>query len=211
MSNKEEKRPVSGTLSSREMRDKSRVNYALLHSHGAAAYKNDQTETEDDLYEYENGGRVVSDVGGKSGMHPTEGSGEISDLDPGSRNEEQMTREMEEIDREMKFLADQEALMTKSQQLQEKRLALQEMRKKVSKLRGMNSQSVNKLEHKSVNKPSSKPVKKSKVSSEPKTKVPIDSKLTIHSSASGSRSCHIGELTSSDSDNEININTLRKE
>ena len=91
MSDKEEKRPVSGTLSSREMRDKSRVNYALLHSHGAAAYKNDQTETEDDLYEYENGGRVVSDVGGKSGMHPTEGSGEISDLDPGSRNEEHDT------------------------------------------------------------------------------------------------------------------------
>ena len=75
----------------------------------------------------------------------------------------------------------------------------------------MNSQSVNKLEHKSVNKPSSKPVKKSKVPSEPKTKVPIEPKLTIHSSASGSRSCHIGELTSSDSDNEININTLRKD
>ena len=117
---------------------------------------------------------------------------------------------MEEIDHEMKFLADHEVLMTKSQQLQEKRLALQEMRKKMNKLRGMNSHSVIKLEHKSVNKSPSKPVKKTKVPLEPKAKIPVESKLTIRSSASG-RSSHIGELTSSDSDYEINTKSLRKD
>lgn len=210
MSDKEEKRPIPGTSSSRELRDKSRVN-AMLHSQGATSYIDDKTETEDELYEYENGGKGVSDVRKKSSMPPIERGGEISDLDPGSRNDEQMAREMEEIDREMKYLADQEALMMKSQQLQEKRLALQEMRKKVNKLRGMNSHSVSKLGQNSVYKLPSKPVKKTKISSEPKTKGHVESKLTIHSSASGSRSCHINELMSSDSDNEIDINALRKD
>ena len=36
------------------------MNYAKLHSHGAAAYIDDIIETEDDLYEYENRGGLES-------------------------------------------------------------------------------------------------------------------------------------------------------
>ena len=117
-------------------------------------------------------------------MQPLGASGDISDLDPGSQNAEQMTEEMEQIDREMRFLADQEALLEKSQQLREKRLALQQMRQKVSKLRGMDSHSESILKHKVVSKTTNKPVKKTKTPLEPKTRVPLEPRVIIYSSAS---------------------------
>ena len=205
MSDKEGIVPSSGTSSGREMRDKSRVNYAKLHSHG----KGDRIEAVDDFYESENVEELVSDKLGKSGMQPLGASGDISDLDPGSQNAQQMTEEMEQIDREMRFLADQEALLEKSQQLREKRLALQQMRQKVSKLRGMDSHSESILKHKVVSKTTNKPVKKTKAPSEPKTRVPLEPRVIINSSASA-RTTHV-EQTSSDSENEINIKTLRKD
>ena len=57
MSDKEGIVLSSGTSSGREMRDKSRVNYAKLHSHG----KGDRIEAADDFYESENVEELVSD------------------------------------------------------------------------------------------------------------------------------------------------------
>ena len=188
--------PTSGTSGSRDLRDRPRVNYAELHSYGTSKQQDIQTGAVGGFHGAEGRHLSMGMTHGNIGMQPTED--EISDLDPSSQNNEQMTREMENIDREMKFLVDQEALLTKSQQLREKRLALEEQRKKVTKLRGMNSNSEN-FKHRTVTKTSKNAKQQSDVRS--KTNVRIRS-------STGVKSC-IEEDTSSDSD-YVTINSLRK-
>ena len=188
----------------RALRDRPRVDYAHLHTYGAAKYPPNEMRAADDFCGSERVTRDMSRTLLNTGMPPMPDSGDISDLEPGSRSAEQMAREMEEIDREMKSLADQEALLAQSQQLREKRLALQEMRKKVTKLRGMDLQSDN------LSQPSRKHVKKNKISSDSKVKLSARPKVKFNSQT-GARSVHIeDELSSSESNNEIDINSLRK-